>query len=78
MSDEDQLARLERALNATLALQIDAHIRAFPALGKPRPRIIETVLDDLGYSSSEIGQLLGKSRQAVEKRLGKSLTTSAD
>jgi hypothetical protein len=72
MSDElaDTLKRIDRNIAALLAINVDRHLRESD-LAKPRPRSIDRMLSDVGLTDSEIGILLGKTRQAVGQVLAK-------
>lgn len=68
---EESIKRVERSLNALLAVSVDTYLRSFEGLSKPRPRSIDKVLNDAGLTGVEISRLLGKSPQAVSNMLAR-------
>ena len=75
MQDSDEqleiLRSIDLKLSALLAVTTNQYLRSSPDLADPRPRSIDQILNDAGLASREIGKLLGKTRQAVEAKLGK-------
>lgn len=73
--DESQLIRLLRAIDAKLGALLAIHTYRLlvdePDLAKPRRRSIDRLLHDAGLSQAEIGQILGKTQQAVSQVLKK-------
>ena len=66
----DALARIERTLNAILGIQVEQFIRE-TGVATPRPRSIDRMLNDFGYTGAQIATLLGKSPQAVSQALAR-------
>jgi len=66
----DALARIERTLNAILGIQVEQFIRE-TGIATPRPRSVDRMLYDFGYTGAQIAMLLGKSPQAVSQVLAK-------
>ena len=71
-SKDTQLLRaIDIKLGALVAIQSHRLLSDDPNLAKPRSRSIDKMLFDVGMRQSEIGQLLGKTRQAVGQSLKK-------
>jgi hypothetical protein len=66
-----RLDRVERALNAILAISIDRHLRDYPELGSAKAPKMEHILSDAGLSGTEIAVLLNKTKQAVSQNLSR-------
>ena len=73
--DESQSTQLLRAIDTKLGALVAIHTHRLlmdaPDLAKPRPRSIDRLLSDAGLSQAAIGQILGKTRQAVGQVLKK-------
>ena len=73
--DEAETTQLLRDIDTKLAVLIALHTHRLllddEDLAKPRPRSIDRLLLDAGLSQTEIGRILGKTRQAVSHVLRK-------
>jgi hypothetical protein len=74
--ESDLLEQINLKLSAMLAITIDQYLRSTAGLAKPRPRSIDRLLADVGLHPKVIGDLLGKSRQAVDQILAKDRSPS--
>lgn len=73
--DESESIRLLRAIDNRLGALVTIHTHRLlmedDDLAKPRPRSIDRLLVDAGLSQTEVGRILGKTRQAVGQALKK-------
>lgn len=65
------IERLEAKITALVAISADDIVRR-EGTSRARRRAIEEILADAGMSHSEIGRVLGKSKQAVSQAIAKS------
>lgn len=70
-SPDEALRSIDTKLAALLAITVEQYLRNTSGAAKPRPRSIDKLLHDAGLTHSEIGNLLGKTRQAVSQILDK-------
>ena len=70
-SEHEVLQSIDSSLRALLALAVEQHLRTSPDLPDPRPRSIDKILFDSGFTVTENGDVLGKSKQAVSQMLKK-------
>ena len=73
--DESETTQLLRAIDLKLGVLVALHTHRLllddDDLARPRPRSIDRLLTDVGLTQTEIGQILGKTRQAVSQALKK-------
>ena len=67
--DTQLLRAIDTKLGALVAIHTHRLLVEDADLAKPRPRSIDRLLSDVGLSQSEIGRILGKTRQAVGQAL---------
>ena len=67
--DELEITQLLQSIDTKLGALVALHTHRLllddEDLAKPRPRSIDRLLLDAGLSQTEIGRMLGKTRQAV-------------